>query len=283
MEKNLIFRTFGIWHSKTKVGSALLYASAFGSSDNTQSLPAIRFHADNTKAKFFEIWQRGMPRALQAKKAREMDRKATLCKFLVSLPSVGPYYTGNSQTSRQMGAKSSNQDGSQSCGVSDNATNLKESHLTFRFSRARYLRLPTSTPRQTASTTRTVLATTPLNNRKFFPRRRVEDVEADEDTGQSPSLRPFGTRPTLTDYPRTKPPSEVSLPRSKHSTPNTRDPSPARSRSSFQGYRLPRETSPTRSALGPSSSAGGEAGRSLWSELRELQRKSRPSSQHSKS
>lgn len=62
-QKNLTFRAFGIWHSKTK------------------SLPAIRFHATHAKLKFFKMWRRAMPGALLAKEARERDKTAVLSKF----------------------------------------------------------------------------------------------------------------------------------------------------------------------------------------------------------
>ncbi|KAG6903226.1 hypothetical protein C0995_002769 [Termitomyces sp. Mi166 len=63
-ERNALFRAFGLWHSRTK------------------SLPAIRFYANNTKERYFKIWQQAMPRALQATKARERDRHTTLKKYL---------------------------------------------------------------------------------------------------------------------------------------------------------------------------------------------------------
>ncbi|KAG5353970.1 hypothetical protein C0989_011458 [Termitomyces sp. Mn162] len=63
-EKNALFRAFGLWHSKTK------------------SLPAIRLYANNTKAKYFKTWRQAMPRALQATKAREIDRHSTIRKYL---------------------------------------------------------------------------------------------------------------------------------------------------------------------------------------------------------
>ncbi|KIP09496.1 hypothetical protein PHLGIDRAFT_116291 [Phlebiopsis gigantea 11061_1 CR5-6] len=61
-QQNLMFRAFGIWHMKTK------------------TLPAVRFHANHLKARHWKIWRDAMPRALQAKEAREMDRKAVLVK-----------------------------------------------------------------------------------------------------------------------------------------------------------------------------------------------------------
>ncbi|KAG6911480.1 hypothetical protein DXG01_014554 [Tephrocybe rancida] len=63
-QKNTLFRAFGLWHSKTK------------------SLPAIRFHASNLRTQYFESWRQAMPRALQAREAREKDRKTTLSKCL---------------------------------------------------------------------------------------------------------------------------------------------------------------------------------------------------------
>jgi len=63
-QKNLLFRAFGIWHSKTR------------------SLPAIRFRASRTKAKIWEIWRAAMPQAFQAKKAREIHTTAVLSRAL---------------------------------------------------------------------------------------------------------------------------------------------------------------------------------------------------------
>lgn len=59
-QRNLVFRTFGIWHSKTK------------------SLPAVRCHASHLKARHWAIWREAMPRALQSKEAREVHHKAVL-------------------------------------------------------------------------------------------------------------------------------------------------------------------------------------------------------------
>ncbi|KAG6818169.1 hypothetical protein H0H87_000074 [Tephrocybe sp. NHM501043] len=59
-EKNALFKAFGLWRSKTK------------------SLPAIQFHANNVRTRYYEIWRQGMPKALQAKEARNKDRAATL-------------------------------------------------------------------------------------------------------------------------------------------------------------------------------------------------------------
>ncbi|KAI6045673.1 Sfi1 spindle body protein-domain-containing protein [Pisolithus marmoratus] len=61
-QKNLLFRAFGIWLSKTR------------------SLPAIRFHAFRSKQRSWQIWRAAMPQALQAKKARDMHAKAVLSR-----------------------------------------------------------------------------------------------------------------------------------------------------------------------------------------------------------
>ncbi|TFY83893.1 hypothetical protein EWM64_g113 [Hericium alpestre] len=58
----IMFRAFVTWHSKTK------------------SLPAVRFHAETTKARFWKVWRDAMPRALQAKEARDKDRQTVLSK-----------------------------------------------------------------------------------------------------------------------------------------------------------------------------------------------------------
>ncbi|KAG1754575.1 hypothetical protein EDB19DRAFT_664351 [Suillus lakei] len=59
-QKNLLFRAFGIWHSKTR------------------SLPAIRFQASRTKMRSWAIWRAAMPQALLAKRAREAHNDAVL-------------------------------------------------------------------------------------------------------------------------------------------------------------------------------------------------------------
>ncbi|KAJ7109323.1 Sfi1 spindle body protein-domain-containing protein [Mycena epipterygia] len=63
-DRNTLFRAFATWHSKTK------------------SLPAIRFNASRIKARCWNIWLEALPRALQTKSAREVEKKAVLSKFL---------------------------------------------------------------------------------------------------------------------------------------------------------------------------------------------------------
>ena len=61
--RDLLLRAYGVWHSKSL------------------SLPAVRFHASTVKAKYWKKWRDLMPRALQAKTAREMDQRNILSTF----------------------------------------------------------------------------------------------------------------------------------------------------------------------------------------------------------
>jgi len=63
-QRSLLFRAFGVWRSKTR------------------SLPAIHFSSANTKAKYWKLWREAMPRALQASRAREHDRRNLSGKVL---------------------------------------------------------------------------------------------------------------------------------------------------------------------------------------------------------
>jgi protein SFI1 len=51
-------------------------------SPTLQSLPAVRFHASNLKATHWQKWREAMPRALQAKTARELDKKFVVCEWM---------------------------------------------------------------------------------------------------------------------------------------------------------------------------------------------------------
>jgi protein SFI1 len=76
-----MYRAFAIWRSKTRV--CLLVLVSEGRSLTVicpQSLPAVHFHASNVRAWFWKVWRDAMPRALQAKQAREIDKKTVLGK-----------------------------------------------------------------------------------------------------------------------------------------------------------------------------------------------------------
>ncbi|KAG5654501.1 hypothetical protein H0H81_001142 [Sphagnurus paluster] len=186
-QRNALFRSFGLWHAKTK------------------SLPAIRFHANNVKIKHFEIWRQAMPRALQAKKAREMDKKHR------SVPTVPP---------------------GPSPGV--------------------------------------------------FPRPPVQRPLYGKEQ-PSPSDR-FKTRPSAVSLLRTN--TIPAVEKSPGPRFLTRAPSPVRSKgSSVDRAPIPvRDVSPSRPAPSTTSDiVKGEGTRSrLWLELRDVQRRPRPSSLHSR-
>lgn len=76
---NLVFRAFGIWHSKTRV-SLFVFAVFSLLIDSLQSLPAVRFHASHIKAHAWKVWRAGMPQALQYKAARETHNTSVLSK-----------------------------------------------------------------------------------------------------------------------------------------------------------------------------------------------------------
>lgn len=148
--------------------------------------------------------------------------------------------------------------------------------LTITNSRARYLRLPPAPIRPTPSS-RPAPAPAPIISRSMFPRRavRTEEQTSDDEHETGPSWRRrqvAGPRSLRSD---TSPPRRSQ---SRFSIPATRASSPARS--AF-GMRLNRETTafPTRP---PSSTAGGEGPSSLLRELRQLQRRSKSPSEHSR-
>ncbi|KAF8894524.1 hypothetical protein BD779DRAFT_1501596 [Infundibulicybe gibba] len=210
--RNLIFRTFGIWHSKTK------------------TLPAIRFHADHTKAKFFRVWLRAMPQALRAKLARETDKKAMLTRFLDK-------WVQKHRTTMALKA----------------------------VARARYLRLPTSAPRQTPVPRQPPAITPPT---RIFPRRairRVEDAE-DKDKADDPSS---SSKHSTTTFLASRTRSEASPPRSKLST---RPPSPTISiASSHDVQRIRGDRSSPWQSRRPRTPLNEEGGRGrLWQEFRKV-------------
>ncbi|KAF7338338.1 CTLH domain-containing protein [Mycena venus] len=76
--QNTLTRTFRLWHSKTKV-EIMIFVHAFV--DFVQPLPAIRFDALRIKRMYWNLWREALPRALQTKTARDIEKKAVLSKF----------------------------------------------------------------------------------------------------------------------------------------------------------------------------------------------------------
>ncbi|KAI6144823.1 Sfi1 spindle body protein-domain-containing protein [Pisolithus thermaeus] len=250
-QKNLLFRAFGIWLVKTR------------------SLPAIRFHAFRLKQRSWQKWRAAMPQALQAKKAREMHTKAVLSRAFEK------WHQGYKVR-----------------------THLKE------IARARYLRLPGAIPGQSASASKVTGPLVPVTTRNAFPRRALRaDTETEEsDAGPSrPAIRSatrtpragiaslLSTRTPAEPVPRARPKlssrgvRDSSPARSMSSAPAprpkfgvTRNPSPARSTTSYAGG-----SSPTRS-VAPVSQEEPERSR-LWQELRQVRMRSRPPTERSRS
>jgi len=232
-----MFFTFGLWHSKTR------------------SLPAVKFHASHTKEKVWNIWRNAMPRALQSKQARDMDRKSVLVNSFDKW--LKTYRT-------KMALKA--------------------------IARARYLRLPTTAPRQTAQQSRTgpVPVLPPVSRTTLFPRKAIRSPSPDHDNvseaGPSKPANPFATRSGIASLLTSKsasPGNPMSRPKLS-SRGSTRDPSPTRSARSFGG--VMRNRSPPKPLSGPPSSPGKDGVKSrIWQELREVQRRSRPPTERSPS
>ncbi|TFK54938.1 hypothetical protein OE88DRAFT_1653513 [Heliocybe sulcata] len=214
----------------------------------TRSLPAIHFHASSLKAKAWEKWRAAMPMALQARQAREKHRRAVLSAFMDKW--VQKYKT---------------------------KIELKA------VARARYLRLPTAAPRPSqsfASSSRIQPASQP----QVPPRSESPTVSEPEPEPQSISAfaqNRFGRARTRTGFSTflSGPTSSNTHKKANSDTGSTgrprlfargRDASPARTvATSVATGDHDDDTPATRPSLGPPRRSA------LWTELRELQRKSR--------
>ncbi|KAI0361981.1 hypothetical protein OH77DRAFT_1388452 [Trametes cingulata] len=250
-QRDLMFRAFAIWHSKSRA----------------QSLPAVRFHASNLKVKYWRKWRDAMPRALQAKSAREMDRRVTLSKAFA-------HWHKAYKTKVELKA----------------------------IARARYLNLTPAVSRPTYQALRPPTLSAPLHPRVTPRRTRPPTPSEDEADVRPPTApNPLFAKPTasrrglaslLGNRARSGSPERTarSPERPKLSSRRTtsRIPSPARedrepertlapppsSASAYGGIAAwRRDVRPPKSA--PSSVAGDGARSSLWSELKEVRRKAR--------
>ncbi|KAF9069947.1 hypothetical protein BDP27DRAFT_1447443 [Rhodocollybia butyracea] len=231
------YRAFATWFSKT------------------QSLPAIHFDSKRIKAKSWKVWMRAMPRALQSKTAREVNKVTVLKKSLARWLQV--YRTKLS---------------------------LKA------VARARYFPAP-SAPSRLAVVSRPIiplLSYAPRNHasRTNFPRRAIRSDSPDEEEAalnEPSSISRFASLETRIAAPvPTKARSEASPTRTLISAPITRASSPARSTKSVvpTPWYL-RSHSPVMSPV-PSSVDALEERSSLWQDLRDLRKLSGPSSERSR-
>ncbi|KAI8998736.1 Sfi1 spindle body protein-domain-containing protein [Trametes punicea] len=253
-QKGLLFRAFAVWHSKSRA----------------QSLPAVRFHASHLKAKYWKRWRDAMPRALQAKAAREMDRRITLSKAF-------EHWKKTYRTKVELKA----------------------------IARARYLNLAPAVPRQVQQPIRPPTLSAPSRPRTTPLRTRPPTPSEDEGGGRLPSAptslfaKPTAARRGLASLLENRPRSG-SQERTRRSPERlnlssrqtaSRAPSPRRgSQELAQAPERERERPTAPSAYGgittwrrdvrppksaPSSVAGDAPRSSLWNELKEVRRKSR--------
>ncbi|KAF5365583.1 hypothetical protein D9758_003196 [Tetrapyrgos nigripes] len=228
---------------------ALKYRAWMTWKSKTKSLPAVNFHSKHLRARYWKIWLNALPRALQAKQAREMDQQSLLKKCL------------------------------------DKWAQAHRTKLALKaVARARYFPVPTSTgPHRPVTSTRPFPAVLSSAPRSRFGQRAKRTPSSDEEEHSSPGpseprSKPLGVRPGL--FP-SRARSEVSPTRTLFSPPKSRDPSPARStKSSVPAPWYIRERSPVR-VPPPPSSAGGEGRSRLWYELREVRQKSKTPSERS--
>ncbi|THH32104.1 hypothetical protein EUX98_g2082 [Antrodiella citrinella] len=176
-QKNLVFRAFGIWHSKS------------------MSLPAVRFHASHTKASVWKIWRNAMPKALQFKQARDMERNSVLSRAF------------------------------------DKWLQAYRTKIALKaVARARYLRLPTAAPRQSTQPIRPVQLPVASSSTTVFPRRIPRPAndgdEGDEPISAAAAARPFrarsGIASLLTSKARSASPERASSPPFKPSMGSSR-------------------------------------------------------------
>ncbi|TBU50663.1 hypothetical protein BD309DRAFT_944429 [Dichomitus squalens] len=257
-QTDLVIRAFTAWKKKSLLPTA------------------VKVYNHNVKRKHWERWRKLMPQALQAKTAREMDRRKTLGKAFA---------------------------------LWKKAQQKKIEHKAINY--ARYLELLSSAPRQPAVAQRgTALAP---RARNVFPARRAirpatpTEDEADEpprpvsSASRAPFARPSANLPRgsvaglLAHKPHTASPERKprSPERPKFSSRRTipRDPSPSETEpdaappaygGGISAWRKDVRPLPPKSA--PPSIAGDVAsnrGRSsLWQELKEVRRRSRAPTEH---
>lgn len=290
-QQYLVFRAFGIWHSKST------------------ALPAVRFHASHLKAKFWRVWKEGMPRALQSKKAREMDQKTLLCMLILCI-SIKTVYLNHfySESVGKVDRGVQNKAGTESCRVRTHTLPLPSPSLglvahDFVRRRARYLRLPTAAPRQVGPSFPRSMPPpkVPSISRANSPlpaTGRIGATSRESNTTVEPqpvrrattSVRPrLGIASLLAERPRSperagdrrsRPkrllgPVSPGRPKLASRAGTVRGPSPAPSGTSVGAVSHYSEPASRFSAM--PGREGGEIGRSqLWKELRGLQLRSRP-------
>ncbi|KAH7912247.1 hypothetical protein BJ138DRAFT_1178988 [Hygrophoropsis aurantiaca] len=265
-QKNLMFRAFGLWHSKTK------------------SLPAIKFYTSRTKTKFWEAWRASMPQALQAKKARETYSHSVLSKFLEKWNQAYKTKRHLKEIARARYLRLPS--------VSPGRTNSTPKPPPAPVPRAtrtpfprRNIRPETDDDESDAGPSRPPSRPAAFNTRPGIASLLTTRPRAEAVVLSRPKLSSRGAREPSPTRSRTSvlDTEEPQSPQRPRFTAR-RNPSPARSKSSYGG--AARDPSPTRPVrpLTASSSSRAEPERSrLWIEMKEARRRSRPPTERSRS
>ncbi|KAG2041676.1 hypothetical protein BDR03DRAFT_1072733 [Suillus americanus] len=255
-QKNLLFRAFGIWHSKTR------------------SLPAIRFQASRTKMSYWAIWRAAMPQALLAKRARETHNDAVLNRAIEKWHQAYKTKTHLKEIARARYLRLP----SVSPGRA-NPTPKPPAHTSRSPFPRQNTRVESETegsevgPSRPAANRSSVLVTRPGIARLLANQTRPEPVGRRSAKPPSRGLRdPSPTRSNKTSIPPSQAPSSPVRPRFTA----RRAISPAKSKSSYA-----REVSPTRSNYTSTPREEPERSR-LWQELRQVQKRSRPPTEKSR-
>ncbi|KAG8217745.1 Sfi1 spindle body protein-domain-containing protein [Butyriboletus roseoflavus] len=254
-QKNLLFRAFGIWHSKTR------------------SLPAIRFRASRTKTKIWEIWRAAMPQALLAKKAREVHTTAVLSRAFEKWSQAYKTKRHLKEIARARYLRLPTMTNGPPV-----ATSKPTGALVLKATRNAYSRRNAGTETETedsdAGPSRLANRSDRLTPKPgivslLSSRPRVEPVTRSRPKSSTRGREPSPARSKSSAMATDEPPPS---PRPRFSA--RRNPSPARSKLSY------REPSPARSVA----PAQSEPERSrLWQELRQVRLRSRPPTEKSRS
>ncbi|KAG9318710.1 hypothetical protein JVU11DRAFT_806 [Chiua virens] len=254
-QKNLLFRAFGIWQSKTR------------------SLPAIRFRASRTKMKVWEIWRAAMPQAFQAKKARDIHATAVLSRVFEKWSKAYKTKRHLKEIARARYLRLPTVTNGPPV-ATPKATGSLASKATRNARPRRSDIVETETEDSDAGPSRLASRSSGLTPKPgivslLSSRPRAEPVSGPRSKLSTRGREPSPARSKLSTVATDEPPSS-SRPRFGA----RRNPSPARSRVSY------RDPSPARS-VGPSQS---EPERSrLWQELRQVRMRSRPPTEKSRS
>ena len=211
----------------------------------------------------------------------------------MTLPSVSVLTFSRSQGLREVAQGVQDEDRAESRCVSIEIHLQQYIGTEYRFSRARYLRLPSAAPRQVVERPRASGFPNRMRSTSPTLAPSAEPVDA-----PVPPTRPFALRPGIASLlsARTKSPERPgrrdlpvpgsSRPKMSTRASTTRATSPARSQATSYDFAKDRDTDlpPKSRARAGSTASGGDIARSsLWHELRDMQLRARPFSDRARS